>query len=87
MLILNPIAEQLTGWTLKEFVGRPIDEVFHIMNALTKEKIKNPAQRVFEAGTVIESTHNTLLISKDGIERPIEDSAAPIKDEQRVFII
>ncbi len=82
VLILNPVAEQLTGWTQEEAVGRPTEEVFHIINESTKERCDNPAQRVFETGVVAELSNHILLISKDGVERLIEDSAAPTKDEQ-----
>ncbi len=82
VLILNPIAEQLTGWRQAEAVGRSSDEVFHIIDEFTRERCDNPAQKVIETGEIIELANHTHLISKDGFERPIEDSAAPIKDEQ-----
>ncbi len=82
VLILNPIAEQLTGWTQEEAVGRSIEEVFHIFNEFTRERCENPVQKVLENDDIIELANHTMLISKDGIERPIEDSAAPIKDEK-----
>jgi len=54
VLILNPIAEQLTGWTLKEALGRPIEEVFQIINEFEGEIGDNPIQMVFETGAVVE---------------------------------
>jgi len=82
VVILNPIAEQLTGWTHEEAVGRSSDEVFHIINEFTRKRCENPVQIVLETGEIIEIANHTLLISKEGCEIPIEDSAAPIKDEQ-----
>ena len=79
--IVNAVAQKLTGWTQEDAYGKPFEEVFNIINEYTREKCENPIGRVFEAGEVIELTNNTILISKDGSERPIEDSAAPIKDE------
>jgi len=81
VMILNSIAENLTGWTYKEALGKPIEEVFNIVNEFTNERCENPVKEVLETGNIIELANHTMLISKDGIERPIEDSAAPIKDE------
>ena len=82
VLIINPITEQLTGWTKDEAIGNPIEEVFCIVDEYTRERCENPVQKVLETGNIIELDNHTMLISKDGIERPIEDSAAPIKDEE-----
>lgn len=81
VLIMNKVSEQLTGWTQEEAVGKPIEEVFYIMNEFTREPCENPVKRVLETGETVEMANHTMLISKDGTERPIEDSAAPIKDE------
>lgn len=81
VLILNPIAEQLTGWTQEEAFEKPIEEVLYIVNEYTRERCDNPVHKVLETGEIIELATHSLLISKDGIERPIEDSAAPIKDD------
>ncbi|WP_373483802.1 PocR ligand-binding domain-containing protein [Acetobacterium sp.] len=82
VLIMNKIAEQLTGWTPAEAAGKPIDEVFVIVNECTRERCENPVAKALAAEAIIELANHTLLISKDGSERPIEDSAAPIIDEQ-----
>lgn len=85
VLIMNKISEQLTGWTQEEAVGKPMEEVFYIINEFTRERCENPASKVLESGDIIELANHTILVSKEGIERPIEDSAAPIKDEQGII--
>ena len=81
---LNSIAERLTGWTLQEAHGRPLDKVFHIVNEETRDVCENPVEKVRRLNTVIGLANHTLLISKDGKEYVIDDSAAPIlSDRQR----
>ena len=77
---LNPVAERLTGWPLAEALGRPIGEVFQIVNETTRELVENPALRVLETSEVATLANHTILIARDGAERPIDDSAAPIQD-------
>ncbi|MBS3873001.1 MAG: PAS domain S-box protein [Firmicutes bacterium] len=79
---LNPVAEQLTGWTQAEARGRAFTEVFNIINEYTREPAVNPVQEVFDTGEIVALENHTLLISRDGTERAIEDSAAPIHDKQ-----
>lgn len=81
VVMLNKIAEQLTGWTQEEAISISIEEVFNTINTLTEEKYESPVKQVLETGKIIESHHKTL-ISKEGIKRDIEDSAAPIKDQE-----
>lgn len=76
---LNAVAEQLTGWTLNEAQGRPLTEVFRIVNETTRRTVENPALRALETGTIVGLANHTLLISRDGTERPIDDSASPIR--------
>jgi len=78
---INKVAEQLTGWTQEEAIGKPLEEVFNIINECTRERCENPVHKVLEIGNTIELANHTILISKEGIERSIEDSAAPIRDE------
>lgn len=77
---MNPIAEQLTGWTLAEALGRPVDEVFHIINEETHKPALIPVDDVLASGEIHGLANHTILISRDGTERPIADSAAPIRD-------
>ena len=77
---LNPIAQQLTGWTLDEAIGRSLLEVFQIINESTRQTVENPASRSLKEGVIVGLANHTLLIAKDGKERPIDDSAAPIRN-------
>jgi two-component system CheB/CheR fusion protein len=78
---LNPVAQGLTGWTQEEAAGEPLDRVFRIVNEDTRRPVENPATRALREGTVVGLANHTVLIARDGTERPIEDSAAPIKDD------
>jgi PAS domain S-box-containing protein len=78
---MNGVAESLTGWTRNEALGRALDEVFRIVNESTREVVENPAVRVLREGAIVGLANHTVLIAKDGTERPIDDSAAPISDE------
>jgi PAS domain S-box-containing protein len=78
--LLNGVAEALTGWGQAEALGRPLAEVFRIVNEHTREPVVNPALRALREGVVVGLANHTLLIAKDGTERPIDDSAAPIRD-------
>jgi PAS domain S-box-containing protein len=79
---LNPVAESLTGWTLAEAAGVPLIGVFNIVNEETRHTVENPAVRALREGVVVGLANHTLLIAKDGTERPIDDSAAPIRNGQ-----
>lgn len=83
---LNPVAEQLTGWDAKAALGKPLAEVFHIVNENTRRKVENPAHRVLREGVTVGLANHTVLIARDGQEAPIDDSAAPILDDQRQTI-
>lgn len=80
--LLNPVAEALTGWTNEEARGKLLEEVFHIVNEQTRAPAENPVVRVLHEGLVVGLANHTLLIARDGTERPIADSAAPIRDEE-----
>ncbi|MHB8923273.1 MAG: hybrid sensor histidine kinase/response regulator, partial [Thermoleophilia bacterium] len=78
---MNPVAEELTGWTEAQAAGRPLEEVFVIVNEDTGTEASNPAMRVLLEGRIIGLANHTLLISRDGSRRPVADSGAPIRDE------
>jgi PAS domain S-box-containing protein len=82
VVTMNPVAEALTGWTQAEATGRPLNEAFQIVNEQTRERVENPCDKVFKTGKIIGLANHTVLISKDGVERPIDDSAAPILGER-----
>jgi len=75
---LNPIAEQLTGWSLADAVGMPITKVFNIINQHTRLIAKNPIAHCLNERAIVGLARDTVLISKDGKEYAVEDSAAPI---------
>lgn len=75
---LNPVAGRLTGWG-QAAVGRPLDEVFRIINEKTRAAVDNPVTQVLSRGTVVGLANHTLLIDRDGGAHPIDDSAAPIR--------
>ena len=77
---LNPPAEALTGWRESEALGRPVIEIFHIVNAETREPAEHPVGRVLREGVVVGLANHTTLISRTGTEYQIADSAAPIRD-------
>ena len=81
---LNEVAAQLTGWTLKDVIGQPLDNVFRIINETTRQPVENPAARALREGIVVGLANHTVLIERNGAERPIDDSAAPIRDEQGI---
>ena len=78
---INEVGESLTGWSLNDAVGEPLERVFHIVNEVTRQPVENPATRALRQGIVVGLANHTVLIRKDGTECPIDDSAAPIRDE------
>jgi two-component system cell cycle sensor histidine kinase/response regulator CckA len=78
---LNPIAEDLTGWSNAAADGRPLSDVFRIVNETTRQTVDAPAAKVLREGKVAGLANHTILIARDGREIPIDDSGAPIHDE------
>ncbi|MET3123534.1 diguanylate cyclase (GGDEF)-like protein/PAS domain S-box-containing protein [Oxalobacteraceae bacterium GrIS 2.11] len=76
---LNPVAERMTGWLVPEAMGKPLGQVFHIINEETRHATENPALLCLDQGKIVGLANHTLLISRDGNEFGIEDSAAPIR--------
>ena len=83
---LNHSAEVLTGWTLPEAVGRPVSEIFKTIRGDAQTPVESPVKRVIREGVVLELAAGTLLQRKDGTTLPIDDSAAPIRDEKDQII-
>lgn len=75
---MNGVACNLTGWAHQNARGQPIDRVFNIVNETTRAKVRNPVDEVLKYGKKVQLANHTILISQDGKEYPIEDSAAPI---------
>ncbi len=79
----NPVAEALTGWSQAEATGRPLTDVFRIIDEETRQPADNPAQRALSEGKVVGLANHSVLVQKSGRELPIDDSAAPIRDDQQ----
>lgn len=80
---LNPVAEKLTGFAEKDAAGKPLDQVFRIINEHSRKEVESPVERVLREGVVVGLANHTLLIGRDGVERPIADSGAPIRGEDQ----
>jgi len=78
--LLNRVAEDLTGWRQPEALGRALNDVFHIVNEHTRAVCENPVEKVLQTGGVIGLANHTALVARDGRERVIADSGAPIRD-------
>jgi PAS domain S-box-containing protein len=76
----NPVAEKLTGWPLADARGRPLDQVFNILNEQTRAAVESPVAKVLREGSIVGLANHTVLIHRDGHETAIEDSGAPICD-------
>ncbi|MFH1569933.1 MAG: ATP-binding protein [Gemmatimonadota bacterium] len=81
-MLVNQAAEELTGWSHREAVGRPLAEVFRIVNERTHEPCEDPVAKVIRSGVVIGVANHTVLITREGVERSIADSGAPIRDRE-----
>jgi PAS domain S-box-containing protein len=79
VLFMNPVAERLTGWTEAEAKGRPLEQIFAIINEDSRQPVANPVSKVLAHGLIEGLANHTLLIARDGTERPIDDCAAPIR--------
>ena len=78
---MNPVAQELTGWSQRDALGQEFETVFVIYNEFTREAVKSPVKEVFKTESIVQLSNHTLLLSKDGREISIEDTAAPIKDK------
>ena len=83
---LNPVAEKLTGVGLEQARGKAVEDVFPIRNELSGRKAENPVQQVMRSGVVVGLANHTVLQHRDGHVVPIEDSAAPIRDDRKETI-
>ena len=77
---MNPVAERMTGWRLQEARGWPLAEVFRIVHSDTRAPMPDPVQRVLAAGEIVGLANHTSLLTRQGSEYQIADSAAPIRD-------
>ena len=82
---MNPVAETLCGWKLSEAFGKPLSEVFTIINAENRQIVADPVIKVLEKGEIVGLANHTVLVSRNGTEYQISDSAAPIKNKEGVI--
>jgi PAS domain S-box-containing protein len=84
--LMNKVAEELTGWTGDVCIGKPLSEIFIILNENTRERCENPVDKVRSTGLIVGLANHSVLIRKDGTEMIIADSAAPIRDMESKII-
>ncbi|HZQ38729.1 MAG TPA: diguanylate cyclase, partial [Dehalococcoidia bacterium] len=77
---LNPVAEALTGWSQADAAGRPFAEVFRVVGEETRGPAADPVAKALDSGAIVELANHMALIARDGSERSIANSAAPIRD-------
>jgi PAS domain S-box-containing protein len=78
--MMNPIAQELTGWTESEARNLPLDQVFHLVNETTRQPVENPVAKVQRLKRIVGVSQHTILLRKDGSELSVDDSGAPIRD-------
>lgn len=78
---LNPVASELTGWSIDEALGRPLRAVFKIVDETTREQVEDPVSKVKRLDRTVDLANHTILIRKDGSELNIDDSGAPIRNK------
>jgi len=83
---LNPVAERLTGWPEGEARGKPLDDVFRVVDEDTRATVENPVIRALRTGAITGLANHTLLIARDGTETPIDDSAAPVRNDEGLLV-
>ncbi|MDB5220537.1 MAG: hypothetical protein JWO86_8464 [Myxococcaceae bacterium] len=76
---INPVASEITGWDLESAVGKPIEEVFHLVHDAKSHDLPNPVQHALKTKAIVEIDDAALLVAKDGQKRRVADSAAPIR--------
>jgi len=82
VLLINNKASAMTGWSEEEAVGKKLTDIFPIIHEISREPIENPVEQVLTTGGGVELANHTVLVARDGTQRIIADSAAPIKSNQ-----
>ena len=82
IILMNKIAEFLTGWTQEEALDQPIENVLNMVDQKTRQKFESPISKIIQSSGFFELLSDTILIAKDGSERLIADSGAPIRDKE-----
>ena len=83
---MNPVAERLTGWKKDDAAGKPLDQVFHIISDMDRQRVDSPVDRVLNEGKTSGLAGSTVLLARDGSEYSVEDSAAPIRSRDGALV-
>lgn len=79
---LNPVAQELTGWSQQHAAEQPLEQVFRVKSEESRDAVQNPVPQVLTEGRVVRSSDHAKLVAREGAERPIDVNAAPIRDAQ-----
>ncbi|HEX4085699.1 MAG TPA: PAS domain S-box protein [Chthoniobacteraceae bacterium] len=79
--VINNVAERLTGWRQDQIMGKPLVEIFNILNERTRKPCSTMLDRIVETGSVVGTANHAIVVSREGVERLIEISASPIRDK------
>ncbi|MBW2466308.1 MAG: PAS domain S-box protein, partial [Deltaproteobacteria bacterium] len=86
IVLINKVAQNLTGWSQAEAAGKPLEEIFHIIHEKSRQRHQNPVEKVLATSRKVELSNHTILVTRDGEERFIDDSGAPIFDHKSEII-
>jgi PAS domain S-box-containing protein len=81
VVLINNVAERLTGWRQEQILGKPLLEIFNILNERTRKPCSTMLDRIVDTGSVVGTANHAIVVSREGVERLIEISAAPIRDK------
>jgi len=86
IVLINKVAQQLTGWNQEDAEGKSLEEIFHTLHEKSRKRHQNPVEKVLATGQKVELSNHTILVTRDGEERFIDDSGAPIFDRNSEII-
>ncbi len=86
LVLMNKVAEQLSGWVQQDVIGKPFDEVFHIINEKKRELRDRPVEKVLKTGRIVSLTGSSVLVARDSTEKVIAYTASPIRDKDSRII-
>lgn len=82
VVLMNPVAEKLSGWDFSDVKGHYLNEIFTMMNDETRSKVESPVERVLREGVIVGPADHSILISRDGTEFPIDHRGVPIRNDR-----